>query len=269
MNSFIHILALLGGVGYLMAATLYLRHFGRPVPRSANRYFAFACVFHFFSLFGMTWMAGGFQGFGLFTSGAALLLAVLFLSLKDAYRLNQLGAFTIPLVLGFFIFSGLVLHYPVQVDKGSGIGPALLAHISFMLIAISVFSLSAVLASGIIFKESQIRNRTWHKLTAKIPSIERLENLGNGFTYLGCASLLAGVGSGFYLSTGRRSIYGSADPLLLASALVLTVYLVILLSSRMTGLRGRKAAWLSMCGYILMVVSLAGANFIENLHVYR
>jgi len=270
MSSLIHIVAVLAACLYFAAACSCFRSMGQGISRFSNGLFRIGAVLHLLSLIAIMFSQGGFKGFALFTSASALLVAGLFLVFERSYRIENLGAFVIPLVFGFFLFSGLVLHSSLsQSELTETGGPVLALHIAFMLVAISVFTLAAALATAVIIKETQLRNRTWYKLSSKIPSIVKLERMGKAFSYLGCSSLLAGIASGFYLSSGRVSIYGSADPLLLASVTVLSIYLLVLVASRMTGLRGRKAAWLSMCGYALMIVTLAGANFIENLHVYR
>ncbi len=273
MNLAFHITALTAVLFYVGATALYLRSLWKRVSLSPRRFLAIGAVGH--ALFiGLSFYSGeNYSSFSYFTSSLSLgiVAAYLFFSRSNRpnSRFDSLGAFVSPLALFFFSISSVVFHFSDDSKSSWLDDPLLVFHVASTLIGIAVFSIAAIFSLALIFQETLLKNRSLHTLTRKFPPISSLEFYRERFIIVGFLVLLVGVSTGFYLTSGKQSLIELGDPLLLASCFALMIYAFVILAGKLKGLRGRRAAILSFCGYLLMIFSLVGANFIENFHVYK
>jgi len=78
-----------------------------------------------------------------------------------------------------------------------------------------------------------------------------------------------GVATGFLFAYTRGVSMLGFDPRLLWSTLTLSVYLVLVVANYVYGLRGRRAAWLSVAGFSTVVASFVSVNILGgSFHVF-
>jgi len=99
------------------------------------------------------------------------------------------------------------------------------------------------------------RGALWH-----LPSLETLDRVSHTCLKWGLVLLTLGIMSGIVWAHEAWAGVWSRDPKLLFTLFVWVLY-VVLLQGRMTaGWRGRWAAQLTIAGFTVIVISLAGVN---------
>lgn len=89
-----------------------------------------------------------------------------------------------------------------------------------------------------------------------IPSIQKLDLWNTGSFSVGFVLLLLAMGTGFFGAEGRYPEIASHGLKLAAACFAFFVYLVLLVVKFTFGWRGRRAAWLSIFGFIVMAVTM-------------
>jgi ABC-type uncharacterized transport system permease subunit len=180
-------------------------------------------------------------------------------------RLRFLGAFVSPLLLSLGVFAlwpDLDVRGPTPTFTG---GWASL-HKALILLAYGAFGLGSV--AGLMYV-IQDRNLKYHKLRAALsllPPIQRVEAavgrlLGAGFVLLTAGLIVSSI----YLKQ-TRDVYMSADPLMIYSLMVWTIYLGLLVARWGYSQRGRRFALGAVGSFAFVLLTFWGVYLLSGLH---
>lgn len=180
------------------------------------------------------------------------------------YGLKVLGAFVLP----------VVLMLSVSIARPLGLGPMnralssawLWVHIALALVGIAAFVLNFAGALMYLLQERQLKSKRAGRVYRRLPPLETLDRLTvatltAGFPFL-TVGLLLGVLS-------ARHAWGSVvtfDPLALFSVVMWVIYAAILVGRVMGHWRGRRAAYFSIAGFCVLLVTLSAGAFLHGRH---
>jgi ABC-type transport system involved in cytochrome c biogenesis permease subunit len=184
--------------------------------------------------------------------------------LERRQRIRPLSAFVLPVVvaLGLGLPSGLramALGAPVR----SG---WIAVHVALVLVGLAALVLNFGGALMYLLQERQLKRKRSGTVRRRLPPLETLDRLTiatltAGFPFL-TVGLLLGVLS-------ARRAWGSVvafDPLAFLSILMWIVYAATLLG-RVTGhWRGRRAAYFSIVGFCVLLITLSAGAFLNGRH---
>ena len=181
----------------------------------------------------------------------------LFWGSRRPYRL--LGLTVMPLVA--------VLLVVARAGGGTGVGERshysnlfLVVHVGLVLLAFAGFTLVAGMSALYLWQERRLKQRTATILRRPAPSLATLDGLAFRIAAYSLPALTLGIGVGIGRLINRGD---SVDALVVATCvtwLVWASYLVL----RVRGLAGRRAAYLALAGFVLVVVArvvLPGSHF--------
>lgn len=262
------VLALIGysvGSGYALWLLMHdrLESGGRVVvPTLAGLFFhtvslAAVCVVH------GGWPVGAPAESFSFISWAIALLAVLAIW---RYAAPSLLAFALPLaalnaLLALVLagrFDGLVAVDEIPT------GPWLWAHITLSLLAVAALLLAALAGVTYLLQERQLKSRHPGPLMSRLPALEVCDRLGYRSLLVGFALLTAGFLTG---AVGVWSVLESGWSWDLTRVLSLAawgVYLAVLSWRWVAGVRGRKAAYLTIVGSLSVTAILLGVLLVSG-----
>jgi cytochrome c-type biogenesis protein CcsB len=188
-----------------------------------------------------------------------------FLLANRRYRIRSLGIFLLPLVAALMLSSLFIQPAPIpEILRSSWV----YLHTTFLFLAYGMFFVTFL--SGIVYllQERQLKSRKPSTLLFRLPSLGTLDELfskflNSGFFFM-TLGLLAGV-----IWAKRDWVNGwYGDPKVLAALLTWTIYLILIYLRVAAGWRGRRAAYISILGFISMLFTFLGVSNFGGQHIF-
>ena len=193
-----------------------------------------------------------------------------FLVAYAKYRIAPLSVFVFPLI---FIMTFIAnLFY----DPSAAIPPALRSnwfYIHTPLIFLGYAALFIAFAAALMYliQEHGLKSKHPVRFYNWLPSLEICDDLAYRSLAIGFPLITLGIITGALWAQSHIGGFWATDATVLFSFLTWVVYL-LLIFYRMSGWRGRKAAYLSIVGFIGVIgvlVTLLGANYFGGLHTLQ
>jgi ABC-type uncharacterized transport system permease subunit len=167
---------------------------------------------------------------------------------RPRYRL--LGLAVLPLAVVLFVLA--------RVGGGTGVGARshysnlfLVLHVGLVLAAFAGFTLAAGLSALYLWQERRLKRRETSILRVHVPALAKLDDVVARTILVALPALTLGVGVGIARLEDRGE---SFDALMVVTLIAWAVYAAYLLLRHVAGWRGRRAAYLVLAGFALVVV---------------
>ncbi|HRZ14281.1 MAG TPA: c-type cytochrome biogenesis protein CcsB [Candidatus Omnitrophota bacterium] len=178
------------------------------------------------------------------------------------------GIFVLPLV-NLLMFSALRMDNAVHPLPPALQSPWLGVHVSLCFLGYACFVLAFCFAVMYLWQESEVKSRKVDGFFFRLPSLELLDNLGYRSIVFGFIFLTLGIISGSFWAQKAWGRFWSWDPKETWSLILWLVYVVYLHGRLMRGWHGKKSAYLAIIGFMAMVFTYLGVNFLlPGLHSY-
>jgi cytochrome c-type biogenesis protein CcsB len=218
-------------------------------------------VFHTLELISRTWAAGYLPvatfGQALLVSAWALVAAFLFLYWR--FPIKVLGALTAPLA-ALMVSGTLILH-----PEHGAVSPMLQSlwltfHIILALLGNAALTLAFLGGIFYLVQERQLKQKKFGFFYRRLPSLEQLDGLNYWCLTIGFPLLTAGIISGSLYAQYTLGSFWNWDPKEILTLIAWLIYAVLLHERLTVGWRGRRAALLAICGFLVLVATFVGAN---------
>lgn len=196
---------------------------------------------------------------------AAWSVALVFLFFQYRFNLKVLGVYAAPLVAVTLIAATTMPHATAK-------SPVLLNNAWLVVHIVIVFLGEAFLAlacgAGILYlmQEHAIKSKQQGFFYSRLPSLERLDNAGYTTIVSGFTLMTIGLVTGFIYA---QSIWGrmwSWDPKEVWASITWLIYAALVHQRLTVGWRGRRAAILAIIGFLILVFTFLGVNFLFKGH---
>ena len=196
-----------------------------------------------------------------------LLLGAAFLVLATAYRTVSFGIFLLPIaalltLVPAFRPGAEVLNYPF-LHTGW-----LFLHVALLLAAYAALLISLIASVLYLIQERRLKQKRTTQARSWLPPLETTDQIALKSLLFGLPCMTAGllIGSVVALETIGPAFF--ADPKVLLSLAMWVVYIAMIFIRRHSGLRGRRAVYLS--GFVfLIVLAVWAANQLSVVHRFR
>jgi cytochrome c-type biogenesis protein CcsB len=196
-----------------------------------------------------------------------ILLVYLLFHLK--FRLMVLGSFVAPVAACLLILSSTLPTAEVTV-KPIFRSLWLPVHIGTAFVGNGFFAVTFVAGIMYLIQESQIKKKRLGSLYARLPSLETLDSINHFALICGFTFMTAGMITGSIYAQYALGSYWRWDPKEVCSLLAWVFYAVLLHERLAVGWRGRRAALLSLFGFLVLVLAFAGANlWLSDYHSFK
>jgi cytochrome c-type biogenesis protein CcsB len=244
---------------YLIATAGYCIFFVQPERKPIATTALWAAALGFgshFIYFSLRWAESGripvtsfFEAISAFGMGIVLV----FLIMELRYRIPALGTFMLPLVL--------LLMAPAAVTSRqiAGLNPILRSawlgiHTSLALLGDAAFAFAFIVSVMYLLQERQLKHKHLGAIFHRLPPLDVMDTISYRALSIGWPLFTLGMVTGSIWAESAWGSYWSWQPKETASLLVWLIYLS-LLHLRTIGWRGRKMAWLSIAGFVFVLVS--------------
>ncbi len=200
-------------------------------------------------------------------SALSLAFVSVFLFFVSKFRLGVLGAFFMPWICLFSLASLLLgayekLYVPVGILGGFHVAAALLGY--------AFFALSAVVSVIYLIFEYQLKEKKFNVFYQKIPSLFLLESIIYKSMAAGFVLITLAMFAGAIWSEKLYGTYWMWHPKQTATLIAWFVYAAILHLYLGGNWKGRKLCYLSLFGFLVIVVDFAGVNLLtKDIHAFK
>lgn len=196
----------------------------------------------------------------------ALLLAAAFLVVYAWYRTLTVGVVLLPAV---FLLGLMPAFAPGrrQLDEPLLHSAWLWLHIGLLLAAYAALCVSVLASVLYLLQENRLKARTRMGLLSRLPPLETTDQIALKSLLIGLPCMTAGLLIGSALA---QLTYGASyfrDPKVLLSFAMWVAYVAMIAIRRSSGLRGRRAVWLSSFVFFIMLV-VWSANQVSSVHQF-
>lgn len=184
-----------------------------------------------------------------------------YLLIQLKYRLAVLGAIVAPLA---FLMSLAAFAF----GSGSGEFPAELKtlwlplHVTLAFLGNAAFALAFGVSLIYLLQERHLKHKNMIALMRRFPSLESLDRVNYMLLVWGFPFMTLGILTGSLWAAIAWGSYWSWDPRLIASGLVWLFYGALLHGRITAGLRGKKAALLTIIGFVVVLGYFLGGDAI-------
>jgi len=256
---------------YACAAGAYLAHFAgrdRSIGRLATGLLGGAVLTHTFIIGMQTVQVGHAPLVGTTAAVSAFVwllgLAYLYVELTTDER-----------AMGVLVTALLALLYLIPaLDPGVNPRPAVLQsplftlHVLAMLFAYASFALAGVLGVTYVLLFNEIKAKHLGYFYARLPSLQVLDVMNGRVVTIGWIFLTIGITIGGIWasqvqgsSDPRARAMSAVDPKILVALVCWGVYSFALFARRAIGWTGRRAAWLSALGFVIVLLNFVPVGY--------
>ncbi len=196
-----------------------------------------------------------------------LLLAIAFLAIYSRYRTLALGTFLLPLC---FLFGLLPAFRPgLETSTLPGLHTGwLFLHIALLLAAYAALFVSLIASSLYLIQERRLKNKSLRNARIKLPPLATIDSIALRALLIGLPCMTAGLLIGTVLAQMTQGPAYFRDPKILLAFAMWLAYVGMIHIRRISGLRGRRAIYLSSFVFIV-ILAVYSANQISTVHGFR
>ena len=259
---------------YAFALAAYAWHFAQrnaALGRSATTLLVAAALAHTFVI-GMQTMAAGHVPVTGATSAISTfvwLLALSYLYVEMTADERAMGVFILPLLVAF----QAIPAFRPGIEEHAAVlqGPLFGVHVSSLLFAYASFALACVIGITYVLLFKEIKAKHLGFFYARLPSLQVLDHMNQRAIAIGWVFLTIGIVVGGIWAAQARGGYGAGDPRVQAMSLqdpkifvailCWVVYSFELFAARRIGWGGRRAAYLSALGFLIVLFNFVPITF--------
>jgi cytochrome c-type biogenesis protein CcsB len=192
-------------------------------------------------------------------------LSVLFVAFQFKYKLKILGVFAAPLCALIMVIVSQLSNTPVEMKKILE-SYWLLIHIISVFLGDAAFALACGLGIIYLVQERTIKNKNHGFFFKRLPSLGLIDTTNYACIVIGFTLLTIGLLSGVVYAKTIWGRFWGWDPKEVWSAVTWLLYAALLHGRISLGWRGRKAAIMSIVGFVVLMFTFLGVNFLLKGH---
>ncbi|TYT75185.1 cytochrome C assembly family protein [Desulfobotulus mexicanus] len=198
-------------------------------------------------------------------SFCAFIFAGVFIALRHRYHVKILGIFVASVTMGLSLAAWLVPSAYVMPEEAY-VSPWVIIHVAASFAGNAAFTLAFAVGVLYLLLERRIKEKRKDIFFRRLPSLELLDKTGHACIVAGFSFITLGLATGVLYA---RSVWGhfwSWDPKEVWSLVVWLVYAALLHGRLSSEWRGRKAAKMAIFGFLLVLFTFLGVNFLFTGH---
>ncbi|MCP3955934.1 MAG: c-type cytochrome biogenesis protein CcsB [Desulfobacterales bacterium] len=196
---------------------------------------------------------------------SALAVAVIFIVFHFKFKLKVLGVFAAPFAALIMLAAYQLPRVPVQAN-------ALFNSFWFVVHILSIFigegALAMACGVGILYilQENSIKSKKRGFFYDRLPSLDLLDTTGYGSIVVGFIMLTLGLVTGFVYAKSAWGRFWSWDPKEIWAVATWLIYAALFHQRLTVGWRGRRAAIMAIIGFLAILFTFIGVNFLLPGH---
>ncbi|HMK55657.1 MAG TPA: c-type cytochrome biogenesis protein CcsB [Dissulfurispiraceae bacterium] len=196
-------------------------------------------------------------------------VVLIYFSLEYRYKIGIMGSFILPLVLMLMLTSAFLPRAIVPLS------PVLRSHwlwihTIFAFVSNAAFAVAFGVGTMYLMQEYYLKSKHLSGLFKRLPSLQVLDEINHKLINTGFPFLTMAIISGSLWAESAWGRFWSWDPKEVWSLITWLIYAVILHLRLTAGWRKKRAAILSVIGFIAVMFTFLGVNFLlKSAHTFQ
>ncbi len=186
------------------------------------------------------------------------------------YRARALGSVTLPIV-SLLIFIAVITRSatPDRAEAATVAATWLFpVHTTLLLFAYAAFFVVFMASIMYLLQERELKLKTFSAVFHRLPSLTTVNEIATSSAAIGLTLLTVGIATGMVWASSRDGRLWHNDPKEIFAALTWLLYLLLILYRSTASWRGRKAAWLGVAGFGLVLLTFFATRLMGGYHVF-
>ncbi len=188
-----------------------------------------------------------------------------FLALHVKLRVKVLGIYVAPLAAFILFIASQFPREPMQ-PQGLLKGFWLVVHIVTIFLGDAGFALACGVGILYLIQERNIKSKNRGFFFKRLPSLDLLDSTGYACVVIGFTMLTIGLVTGMVFAKNVWGRFWSWDPKEVWSAITWIFYAALMHERLAVGWRGRRAAIMAIVGFVVLLFTFLGVNFLLKGH---
>jgi cytochrome c-type biogenesis protein CcsB len=195
----------------------------------------------------------------------AFVIVFAFLLSYARYRLDSLSVFIFPLVFILTLAASLI-SAPQQPRPEALKSLWFLIHIPAIFLGYAAFFVAFAASVMYLIQENELKRKRPQAFYYRLPSLEICDELGYKALSIGFPLLTVGIVAGSLWASKAWGTYW--DSKLIWSLITWLIYAVLIHFRLSAGLRGRRAAFMSIVGFLFVLFTFVGTRYQSSAHLF-
>ncbi len=202
------------------------------------------------------------------TSFFSWCIVLIFLILYFRYKISLLSSFIMPIIFILMLASSLL---PRELKP---LSPALQSywlgiHTVLAFLGNAAFAMSFGIGIMYLVQEHHVKSKRFAGLFGRLPSLQSLDEINYRLITFGFPLFTLAIITGAIWAESAWGRYWNWDPRETWSLITWLIYAIVLHARLVAGWRGRRAALLSMIGFLTIIIAFFGIKLLQRgLHVF-
>jgi len=185
------------------------------------------------------------------------------------YRVLAVGAFTMPLISVLTFIAAIIGSDSSNTPESFSATWLFTIHTTLLIFAYAAFFIVFMASVMYLLQERELKLKTFSAIFHRLPSLSTVNELATYAGTLGLTLLTLGIVTGMYWSSTRSGQLWHNDPKEIFALLTWMLYFALTVYRSSASWHGRRAAWLGVIGFALVLSTFFGAPFLGGYHVFR
>lgn len=258
---------------YLIAAIHSILAFvnkRRSLQRVAQWSMALGFVLHLATLIDDWAVDGHYPLFGLRETLSFLAWALVggYALVLYRYRAQAVGAFAMPLIC-ILMFAALVMNPDASTSVAAFSTTWLFPiHTTLLVFAYAAFFIVFMASVMYLVQERELKLKTFSAFFHRLPSLSTINEIATHAAAIGLTLLTLGLVAGVFWNWSLNRQMWRNDPKEIFAVLTWLLYFVLAVYRSSANWRGRRAAWLGVLGFVLVLCTFLAAPLLGSYHVF-
>lgn len=183
------------------------------------------------------------------------------------YRAPALGAFMMPLI-SIMTFVALVVQTGTKTPQGFSETWLFPVHTTLLIFAYAAFFVVFIASVMYLLQERELKLKTFSAVFHRLPSLATVNEISTVAAGMGLTLLTLGIATGMIWSSARDGQIWRNDPKEIFAFLTWLLYFLLIIYRSTALWRGRRAAWLGVLGFALVLCTFFGTRLLGGYHVF-
>jgi cytochrome c-type biogenesis protein CcsB len=261
---------------YALAAVLYITAwvFKKPLPGKAATWVAIIGLLGNTAGIILRWVESYQLGFGrppfsnMYESLVffAWTIILIYLVVEHTYKNRIIGAFATPMAFLAMAYASLSPNKDIQPLIPALKSNWLIAHVITCFLGYAGFAVACGVSFMYLLKQSDKDGKS--HLLSHLPGTGMLDELTHQMVMFGFLFLSIGIITGAVWANSAWGTYWSWDPKETWSLITWFIYAIFLHARLMRGWHGKRIAYISIVGFMAVLFTYFGVNYLPGLHSY-
>jgi cytochrome c-type biogenesis protein CcsB len=199
-----------------------------------------------------------------------------YLAMSRRYHARALPAFLLPIVYLFTLASMLMPDSVEALPRAleSAISASALTriifpvHVTLVIFSYAAFVITFACSVMYLIQEHELKAKHFGAAFQRLPALATCDEIGHRSMTIGFVLLSLGVVTGIFWNNQRDGRFWHNDPKEVMALITWFVYLFMMHYRLTAGWRGRRVAWLSIAGFVIVMLTWLGARALGGYHIF-